>query len=90
MESCQTLCNDLARTESSFQATAGKLNGLSSSSDAAKLREDSAQREAEYTKLAEAFVPPPMENRDRWGGGWGGAGAGGGGRGAAGGGGRGR
>jgi hypothetical protein len=90
MESCQTLCNDLARTESSFQTTAGKLNGLSSSSDAAKLREDSAQREAEYTKLAEAFVPPPMENRDRWGGGWGGAGAGGGGRGAAGGGGRGR
>ena len=90
MESCQTLCTDLAKTEGSFQATAGKLNGLSSSSDAAKLREDSAQREAEYTKLAEAFVPPPMENRDRWGGGWGGAGAGGGGRGAGGGGGRGR
>jgi uncharacterized membrane protein YgcG len=94
MDSCQTLCTDLAKTEGSFQTTAGKLNGLSSSSDAAKLRDDSAQREVEYTKLAQAFVPPPMENRDRWGGGWGGgwggagagAGAGGGGRGAGGGG----
>jgi hypothetical protein len=84
MESYQTLCTDLAKTEGSFQTTAGKLNGLSSSSDAAKLRDDSAQRQAEYAKLAQAFVPPPMENHGGWGGGmgggWGGGGGGGGGR----------
>ncbi|MCX5674043.1 MAG: hypothetical protein NTX87_03460 [Planctomycetota bacterium] len=87
MESYQTLCTDLAKTEGSFQTTAGKLNGLSSSSDAAKLRDDSAQRQAEYAKLAQAFVPPPMENHGGWGGGmgggmgggWGGGGGGGGG-----------
>jgi hypothetical protein len=83
MESYQTLCTDLAKTEGSFQTTAGKLNGLSSSSDAAKLRDESAQRQAEYTKLAQAFVPPPMENHGGWGGGmgggWGGGGGGGGG-----------
>ncbi|MBE3099677.1 MAG: hypothetical protein IMZ44_21380 [Planctomycetes bacterium] len=88
MESYQALCTDLAKTEGSFQATAGKLNGLSSSSDAAKLRDESAQRQAEYAKLAHAFVPPPVENRDHWGGGgpgFGGGGPGGGGGGRRGG-----
>jgi len=79
MESCQTLCTDLAKTEGGFQATADKLNGLSSSSDAAKLCGESARRQAEYTGLAQAFVPPPIETRDHWGGGWGGWGGGGGG-----------
>jgi len=66
MESCQTLCTDLAKTEGDFQATTDKLNGLSGSSDGAKVRGESAQREAEYAKLARLFVPPPIERRD-WG-----------------------
>jgi hypothetical protein len=89
MESCQTVCTDLAKTEGSFQTTAGKLNGLSSSSDAAKLRDESTERQAEYTKLAQAFVPPPVENSNNWGGGGGGGKGGGKGGGGKGGGGRG-
>ena len=88
MESCQALCTDLAKTEGSFQGTAGKLNGLRYSADAAKLSGESAQRQAEYTELTQAFVPPPVENRDYqgggWGGGWGGGRTGGGGGGGGG------
>jgi hypothetical protein len=101
MESCQTLCNDLARTEGSFQATTIRLSGLSNWSDAGQLRDQSAQRQSEYAKLAEAFVQPLPMGRDRKGGApaavggrapaaGGGAGAGRGGGGAGAGGGRGR
>jgi len=65
MESCQTLCNDLARTEGSFQATTIRLSGLSNWPDAGQLRDQSAQRQSEYAKLAEGFVPPPPVGRDR-------------------------
>jgi len=70
MESCQALCTNLAKTEGSFQATADQLGGLSSSSDGAKLCSDSARRQSAYRELAQAFVPPPIENRD-WGRDWG-------------------
>jgi len=70
MESCQALCTELAKTEGSFQATADQLGGLSSSSDGAKLCSDSARRQSAYRELAQAFVPPPIENRD-WGRDWG-------------------
>jgi len=68
MESCQTLCNDLARTEGSFQATTIRLSGLSNWSEAGQLRDQSAQRQSEYAKLAEAFVQPLPMGRDRRGG----------------------
>jgi len=67
MESCQTLCNDLARTEGSFQATTIRLGGLNNWSEAGQLRDQSAQRQSEYTKLAEAFVQPLPMGRNRGG-----------------------
>jgi hypothetical protein len=82
MEGLQTLCTDLAKNEASFQATAGKLTALT---DGAQSR-DSSQREAEYTRLAKAFEPPPIDTSRSYGGGgnWGGGGFGAGGGGVGG------
>jgi hypothetical protein len=77
MDSYQAACTELAKNETSFQTTAGKLTSIA---DASQLCADSTQRAAEYAKLARSFEPPPIEpNRNAWGGG--GFGGGGGGRG---------
>jgi len=81
MESYQTACTELAKNETSFQTTAGKLTGVA---DASQLRTDSTQRAAEYAKLARSFEPPPVTHSS-WGGGFGGGFGGGGGGGGGGG-----
>jgi len=81
MESYQAACTELAKNETSFQTTAGKLTGVA---DASQLRTDSTQRAAEYTELAKSFEPPPVTHSSwggGFGGGFGGGGGGGGGRG---------
>jgi len=83
MGSYETLCKDLVKTEGEFQTAMSTATSLGAS-ETGGLRDDSAQRQAEYQKLARAFVPPPMESR-----GWGGFGGGFGGPGGPGGGGRG-
>jgi hypothetical protein len=67
MESYKAACTELAKNETSFQTTAGKLTGIA---DASQLCTDSAQRAAEYAKLVRSFEPPPIEsNHSAWGGG---------------------
>jgi hypothetical protein len=59
MENCQSLCDDLARSEAAFQAALDKVGGAAGWADGARLRSDSAARQATYARMAPTFAPPP-------------------------------
>jgi hypothetical protein len=64
MEKYQSLCNELAQAEGTFQAGVDKLAGCKSWTETERLKNDSTTRQGGYTRLASVFAPPSLSDRN--------------------------